>query len=183
MKRFLALILTLILFLSVTGAASAAKIVQPFENEYFKIFIPGDWTIDLSSAQDYFGAIDLGFAYSPNESMLLEASLFFYGDWAQDSLWAASNDTWDDYIEFVMDDLKDENPELVKTIYAGQFPGVIIRGTNDHGSYLYGEIMVNAYAYGFYFYLLNEDGSVNSDITEENVEMFQSILETFSLNY
>ena len=183
MKRLLALIMSLILLLSVPGIASAAKIMQPFENEYFKIFIPGDWIISLSSVQDYWGAIDLGYTYSPDESMLLQANLYFYGDWAQDSLWAASNDTWNDYIEFIMDDLKDENPELIGTIYAGKFPGVIIRGTNDAGTYLYGEIMVNAYAYGFYFYLLNEDGTVNSDVTQEDGELFQSILETFTLNY
>ena len=39
--------------------------------------------------------------------------------------------------------------------------------------------MINAYAYGFYFYLLNEDDTVNSNLTEEDVELFQSILETF----
>lgn len=183
MKRFFALILSLILLLSAAGVASAAKIVQPFENEYFKIYIPGDWIIDLSSVQDYWGAIDLGFTYSPDESMLLQSTLFFYGDWSQDSLWAASNNTWDDYIEFIMDDLKDENPELIDTVYAGQFPGVIIRGTNASGTYLYGEIMVNAYAYGFYFYLLNEDGTINSNVTQEEIELFESILETFTLNY
>ena len=32
-------------------------------------------------------------------------------------------------------------------------------------------------------YLLNEDDTVNSNLTEEEVELFQSILETFTLNY
>ena len=40
--------------------------------------------------------------------------------------------------------------------------------------------MINAYSYGFYFYLLNEDDSVNSNLTQEEIELFQSILETFS---
>ena len=87
--------------------------------------------------------------------------------------------TWDEYVEFVMDDLKEEDPELIATIHAGKFPGVLIRGTNNSGAYLYGEIMINSYAYGFYFYLLNEDGSVNSNITQEEIDLFWSIVETF----
>ena len=62
---------------------------------------------------------------------------------------------------------------------AGQYPGALLKGTNSYGSYLYGEIMINAYSYGFYFYLLNEDDSVNSNLTQEEIDLFQSILETF----
>ena len=57
MKRLIALLLTLLLLLNATGIASAAKMVQTFENEYFKIYIPGDWVIDLSSVADYYGLI------------------------------------------------------------------------------------------------------------------------------
>ncbi len=179
MKRLLALLLALMLGLSALGSASAAKMVQPFATDYFQIYIPGDWIIDTTQAVDYFGALDLGFAYSPDETMLIEAYLFYYSDWAYDSLWTESNDTWDEYVEFVMDDLKEEDPELIATIHAGKFPGVLIRGTNNSGAYLYGEIMINSYAYGFYFYLLNEDGSVNSNITQEEIDLFWSIVETF----
>ena len=183
MKRIIAWLLTLLLLLGVMGGASAAKMVQPFENEYFKIYIPGDWIIDLSSVTDYWGALDLGFTYSPDLTMLIETMLYFYADWAEDSLWLASSETWDEYLTFILDDLKEESPELLATIHAGQYPGVLLKGVNEYGAYLYGEFLINAYAYGFRFYLLNEDDTVNSNLTEEEVELFQSILETFTLNY
>ena len=179
MKRLFALLAALILLLSCAGA-SAARMAQPFENEYYRIYIPGDWVIDTSSRQDYYGAMDLGFMYSSDKTMLIEARLNFYGDWAQDSLWLASQGVWDDYVAFLLDDLKAEQPEFIAKFTAGQYPGALLRGTNSHGSYLYGEIMINAYAYGFYFYLLNEDDTVNSNLTQEEIELFQSILETFS---
>ena len=103
-----------------------------------------------------------------------------YGEWAQVSLWSGSSSLWDEYVAFLLNDLKDEQPEFLTKFIAGQYPGALLKGTNSHGSYLYGEIMINAYSYGFYFYLLNEDDSVNSNLTQEEIELFQSILETFS---
>ncbi len=179
MKRFLSLCLALMLSLSALSSASAAKMARAFENEYFRIFIPGDWVIDLSSVEDYWGALDLGFAYSGDKTMLMETGLYFYSDWSQDSLWSASDELWDEYVLFVTDDLKEEDPQVLGKIQAGEYPGILLRGTNDYGAYLYGEFLINAYAYSFYFYLLNEDDTVNSDITEEEVELFRSILETF----
>ena len=180
MKRLIALLLTLLLLLSATGSASAAKMVQTFENDYFKIYIPGDWVIDLSSVADYYGMLDLGFAYSADKTMLLESYMNFYSDWAEDSLWTGSKELWEEYEEFILVDLEEENPVILEKVYADKYPGVLVRGTNAYGDYLLGEFMINAYAYTFYFYLLNEDDSVNSDIQPDDIELFQSILETFA---
>ena len=180
MKRFTALLLSVLLLCSFAQSASAAKMVQTFATDYFQIYIPGDWIIDTSEATDYFGALDLGYMYAPDESMLIESKLFFYGDWSQDSLWLENQDAWADYMEFLLDDLKDENPRFLSKFYAGQFPGMLLTGTNEYGSYLYGEVMINAYAYGFYFYQLDGNGGIDSDITPENIEFFQSVLETFT---
>lgn len=178
MKRFTALLLSLLLLFSCMVPASAARMMQTFSNEYFQIYLPGDWVIDLSSVADYYGKLDLGFAYSGDKSMLLEAYLNFYSEWAQDSLWI-NDASFEDYLIVLMDDFKNESPEMISKFYAGKYPGALLKLTGDYGTYLFGEIMINAYAYSFYFYLLNEDDTVNSNITQDEIELFQSILETF----
>ena len=180
MKRFASLLVALVLMLACLSSASAARMVQPFATEYFQIYVPGDWVIDLSSQEDYYGALDLGFAYSAEADMLIEAKLNFYTDWAQDALWTGSKALWEEYEEFLLDDFKEENPEYIGKFMAGKYPGALIKGTNSYGSYLFGEILINAYAYGFYFYLVNEDDTVNSDIQQEDIDFFQSVLETFT---
>ena len=180
MKRLATVLLSLCLVCACTSGASAARMVQPFTTTYYSIYIPGDWVIDTSSQADYYGALDLGFMYSADKRMLIEAKMNYYSDWAQDALWSPANDQWDDYVLFLMNDFKAESPEFITRFEAGKYPGALIRGTNSYGSYLYGEIMLNAYAYGFYFYLLNEDDTVNSDLTQDEIELFQSILETFT---
>ncbi len=180
MKRLAALILSCLMIVTVPFSVGAAKMVQTFATEYYQIYIPGDWVIDRSSREDFYGALDLGFMYSSDKTTLIEAKLNFYSEWAQDSLWLASEGVWQDYIAFLLDDLKAEQPEFLTKFMAGQYPGALLKGTNQYGSYLYGEIMINAYAYGFYFYLLNEDDTVNSNLTTDEVELFQSILETFT---
>ena len=179
MKRLAAVLLILCLFCTCVLSASAARMVQPFSTTYYSIYIPGDWVIDTSSQADYYGTLDLGFMYSADKRMLIEAKMNYYSDWAQDALWSSANSQWDTYLAFLMDDFKAESPVFIARFEAGKYPGALIRGTNSYGTYLYGEVMINAYAYGFYFYLMNEDDTVNSNITEEETELFQSILETF----
>ena len=180
MKRFAVLMMALSLLFACIIPASAAKMVQTFSNIYFQIYIPGDWVIDTSSQADYYGALDLGFMYSSDKRMLIESKMNYYSDWAQDALWSSASNQWADYLAFLLDDFKEETPEFITRFEAGKYPGALIKGTNSYGSYLYGEIMINAYAYGFYFYLLNEDDTVDSNLTDSEVELFQSILETFS---
>ena len=180
MKRVLILLSVLILCLSCAVSANAAKMVQTFSMEYYQIYIPGGWIIDTSSRKDYYGALDLGFMYSSDKTMLMEAKMNYYADWAQISLWSNGDAYWDSYVSFLLDDFKDEQPEFLAKFWAGQYPGALLKGTGSYGSYLYGEVMINAYSYGFYFYLLNEDDTVNSNLTQEEIDLFQSILETFS---
>ena len=180
MKRAFLFFTVLTLCLSCAVSTNAARMVQTFSTEYYQIFIPGDWVIDTSSRKDLYGSLDLGFMYSPDKTKLIEAKMNFYCEWAQVSLWSGSETLWQEYVAFLMNDLKDEEPKLLAKFSAGQYPGALIKGTNSYGSYLYGEIMINAYSYGFYFYLLNEDDTVNSNLTQEEVELFQSILETFT---
>lgn len=180
MKRLAAVLLSLCFICVFTSGALAARMVQPFSTTYYSIYIPGDWVIDTSSQADYYGALDLGFMYSADKRMLIEAKMNYYSDWAQDALWSSASNQWDNYVAFLMDDFKAEKPEFIARFEAGKYPGALIRGTNSYGAYLYGEVMINAYAFGFYFYLLNEDDTVNSGITADEVELFQSILETFN---
>lgn len=182
-KHFNSVLLSLTLAFSLCVPAGAVKMVQTFSTDYFQLLIPGDWVIDTSTAADYWGMLDFGFMYSEDETMLIEAKMNYYSDWAEDSLWIADDGTWEDYMAFILDDFKDESPEVVTRFSAGKYPGVMITGTNDYGSYLFGEVMINAYAFDFYFYLLNADGTINSDISEDDVEFFQSIMETFSPTY
>ena len=179
MKRMAALVLSLMLLFCAVESASGAKMVQTFSTDFYRIYIPGDWIIDTSTAADYWGAMDFGYMYPADKSMFIEAKMFFYSDWSQDSLWLGAQDLWEEYIAFLTDDLKNENPQYLGRVYAGQFPAAVFSGVNAYGAYLYGEIMINAYAYGFYFYQMDENGSISSEIAQENVELFESILQTF----
>lgn len=182
MKRFSALLLSIVLAFSFIPAASAAKMVQTFSTDYFQIYIPGDWIIDQSGQQDLHGGLDFGFMYAKDETMMIESYMFFYDDWAENSLWKAPPEVsalWAEYIDFLKADFAEEDPRYLGYVYAGKYPAAVFSGTNDYGAFLYGEIMINAYSYGFYFYRLNEDGSINSDLTEDDIELFESILQTF----
>jgi len=185
MKRMLALLVSVMLLLSVASCANAAKLFQKFEVKAayygFEITIPGDWIIDQEEKQDNYGNMYFGMMYNPEETLSIESKLNFYGDWAEDFLGGGDADLWAEYEAFLLDDFSEESPEIVAKPVAGDFPGIVIKATGDYGTYLYGEIMINAYAYGFNYYRWNSDGTINSDITQDDIDTLASILETYVL--
>jgi len=185
MKRLFALLISIMLILSVFTGANAARLFQKFEvkaNYYgFDITIPGDWIIDQEYQEDNYGNMYFGMMYNPEETISIESKLNFYGDWAEDFLGSGNADLWAEYEAFLLTDFADENPEIMDKPVAGKFPGIVIKATGAYGTYLYGEIMINAYAYGFNYYRWNGDGTLNSDITQDDVSTLSSILETFNL--
>jgi hypothetical protein len=172
-----------VLVLCCVFGTSSAKMVKTFSTYYYRLYIPSDWTIDTSSANDRYGALSFGHMYSSDKRMLIEAKLFFYSDWAKISLWNSPKELWDGYLEFLLNDFKDENPTYIDNVIAGKYPAAIITGTNTYGPYLYGEIMLNANAFGFYFYRLDEMGNVDPSITQDDINLFKNIIETFSPTY
>ena len=84
------------------------------------------------------------------------------------------------YLEAVLEDFKDDNPEYLDTVMAGKIPIVLIKATDAAGEYLYADTMTNGYAIQIEAFVTdNSDEEKSYPLTEEKIEQFKSILATF----
>ena len=103
----------------------------------------------------------------------------YYEDFKDVSLWNADKAEMDEYIETLMYEFSDDNPEYLGTVMAGKIPFVLIKGTDEDGEYLYAETMTNGHAIIFDCYMFDEDGENQFPFTQEYVDQIKSILATF----
>ena len=181
MKRIVTLLLALLLGLSAICCAAAEGVT--FTTPYFTITLPDDWDFDttpLDDEEDEEGFEYLGlFGSTEDVGILAMAYLVYYEDLTDISLWNADEDDMALYIEAILDDFEDDDPELLGTVTAGSIPFVLIRGTDEDGEYLYADTMTNGYAIEIEAFVLDEDGETQLPFTDEYIEQFKSILETF----
>ena len=180
MKRLISLALTLALVLSAVCCAAAEGVV--FRTDYFTVTLPDGWEADTDTSgfEQYDDYQYLGCFLAPDDiGMIAGAYLAYYEDWSDFSLWNADEASIQDYVDVILEDLEDDSPEFLGLVYAGSIPFVLIRAADDYGDYLYAETMTNGYAIQFDGYVTDLDGIVQYPLSEEDIEVFRSILISF----
>ena len=85
----------------------------------------------------------------------------------------------DAYIEDLLYQFSDDEPEYLGMVMAGNIPFVLMKGKDEEGEYLYAETMTNGHAIMFDCCVLDGDGETLYPITQKYIDQIKSILETF----
>ena len=178
MKRLFLILMTAVLLLS---AACATADGVTFSTAYFSLELPDNWEIDMDDLEKEDNSEELGFFGGETAEGVLTggASLVYYENLKDISLWNASEDELKDYADALMEDFEKNNPELIGTVTAGQIPLVILRGDDDEGEFVYADTITNGYAIEFEFYVTDDDGEKLLPITDQDIEQIKTILATF----
>lgn len=178
MKKFSALFFAILLALSLTCSALAAGVT--FTTKYFTLDLPEGWTIDTEDLEELSGeGVEmLGFIGGPNEiDVTASACLVYYDELKDVSLWNAVAEDIEAYKETILEEFKDEQPEYLETITVNNVPFILIRCTDEEGTYVYVDTITNGYSIQFEVYLADEEEIYS--ITDEGLEQFKTILATF----
>jgi hypothetical protein len=179
MKRTICLLLAAVL-LALPACAALAESGQTFTTEYYTLTLPADWTIDTSNLESEEDFQVLGSFYSPeNPGLVIEAGLVHYADMSDVSLWNADEETMQNYIDAVMEDMKDENPEYVSTLKVGAIPFLVFKVSDEDGPFYYIDTMTNGYAVVFYAYSAGSDSDALLHMSQAEWAQVESILSTF----
>ena len=176
MKRIAAILLILSLF---TGCALSEELSQTFKNKHYTLRLPEDWTIstdNLDEDEDYW---ELGYLYCEGETILcIAATLEYYEDWTDVSLWKSDQEEMDMYIRDLTRQLSDYEARYLETIYVGKIPFIVMELKNSEREY-YAETMTNGYAVGLDFYAMKYPTYKDVEVSHEQYELFVRILNTF----
>ena len=177
MKRLLSLVLALILLAGVS-VASAKEVT--FETAYFTLTLPSGWEVENESEKADEDLEFLGVCYeNRSKFMAIFAYLVYYEDLKDISLWDADDSQLEVYAQAVLEDYADDNPEWIDTIIVGSIPFILIHAEDEDGEYLYADTMTNGYAIQLEAMILDDDFEKQYPITEGDLALFQSIIETF----
>lgn len=179
MKRLISLVFALLLALSaVCGAAAAEK---TFKTAYFTLKLPNGWDYDTEDAEVYEDGDEyLGlFGEDKEIGIIVFTYKMYYKDYKDVSLWNADKAEMDAYIEDLLYQFSDDEPEYLGMVMAGNIPFVLMKGKDEEGEYLYAETMTNGHAIMFDCCVLDGDGETLYPITQKYIDQIKSILETF----
>ena len=178
MKKISALSVAMLLILSLVLGALAENVT--FTTKYFTLDLPEGWIVETEDLESYSeeGIELLGYFGSPEViGLTAGAYLIYYEDLKDLSLWNASDADLETYKEAILEDFADENPEYVDTLTVGMVPFVLVKCTDSEGAYLYADTITNGYSIQFQVFLADEENIYS--ITDEGIEQFKTILETF----
>ena len=179
MKRLLSLVFALALALSAVCCAAVAE--KTFKTAYFTITLPSGWDFDTEDAEVYEDGDEyLGlFGEDKETGIIVFTYKMYYEDYKDVSLWNADKAELDAYIEDLLYEFSDDDPEYLGTVMAGRIPFVLIKGTDEDGEYLYAETMTNGHVIMFDCFVLDGDGENQYPFTQKYMDKIKSILETF----
>ena len=177
-KKLIAAGLCLAMILGMTAALAGEEVI--FTTEHFTMTLPEGWVIDLDDLEEEGNAKDLGYFGDPDDGgLVVAAELVYYEDLKNVALWSSDAEELEAYVEAVLEDYADDNPEWIGNVMAGSIPFVLIRGTDENGEYLYADTMTNGYAVVFIAYRPDMNGDQMYPLREQDIELFQNILKTF----
>ena len=177
MKKLTAIVLSLLLTLGIVSAMAGG---ETFTTKYFTVELPEGWEIDTSDLQSEENLEDLGLIYdAEGKGLAVEAFMIYYEDLKDLKLWEADDDTLKEYTGLVMEDFSEDNPVFLDIVKAGSIPFVLVKAADEEGDYLYADTITNGYAIVFMAYVLDKDGETILPLTDEYIEEFKTILNTF----
>ena len=179
MKRIAVILLALAL-LAAMACPALGEAANTFSTAYYTLTLPEGWTIETSDLDKEENSEELGALYDPNDpGMVLEAGLIYYKDLDDITLWNADENTMQAYIDAILSDFEEDNPEYVTTLNAGAIPFIVIRAEDDDGPYYYIDTMTNGYAVVFYAYCASSDSDATLPLTDADWAQIEQILSTF----
>lgn len=180
MKKTILTLLALLLAVSVFTAAAEGAL---FTTQYFTMELPEGWETDMDVQEDdpEDDAVPLGVFgdTSKDVGIISEVYLLYYEDLKNISLWSSDADELQAYADAVMEDLRDDKPEYLGTVMAGNIPFVLFKGTDEESEYLYADTITNGNSIQFYAYVNDIDGEQYFPVTDEYIEQFKTVLATF----
>ena len=177
-KRLFAVGLCLVMILGMAAAHAGEAVV--FSTAYFTMTLPEGWIVDLEDLEEDDNAKELGYIGDPDGSGLIAvASLVYYENLKNVALWSSDAEELQAYVDAVLEDYAEDNPQWIGNVMAGSIPFVLIRGTDADGEYLYADTMTNGYAIEFIAMRTDENGEKQLPLREQDIELFKSILSTF----
>ena len=179
MRRVFTMLLAALL-LAMPACAALAEAGQTFSTDYYTLTIPQDWGIDTSDLEKEEGYEELGNLYSPEiPGLVREAGLVYYSDLSDISLWNADDDTMQDYIDGVLEELAEDKPQYKTTLKVNNIPFVVVSAESADGPYYYIDTMTNGYAVVFYAYNAGTDGDALLPMSDDDWAQVEAILTTF----
>lgn len=178
MKKISTLFVAILLALSLTCGALAAGVT--FTTKYFTLDLPENWIVDTEKLEDLSeqGIELLGYFSGPKDiDLTVSACLIYYDDLKDISLWNAGEQDIEAYKDSILEDFADEQPEFLEIITVNNVPFVLVRCTDEDGTYVYADTITNGYSIQFQVYLADEENF--HPITDEAIEQFKTILATF----
>lgn len=177
MKKLTAIILSLLLTLGIFSAMAGG---ETFTTKYFTMELPEGWEIDTSDLQSEENLEDLGLFYdAEGKGLAVEAFKTYYEDLKDFKLWELDDDTLKDYAALVLEDFEEDNPVFLDIVKAGSIPFVLFKAADEDGDYLYADTVANGHTIVFMAYVLDKDGETILPLTDEYIEEFKTILNTF----
>lgn len=150
---------------------------QTFKTDYYFLSIPADWEIstdDLETEETYK---ELGILYAPGDpGMIVETSLAYSEKLKDVILWDSTDEQIQEYVDTLLSDYADDNPEYLGRIQVGNIPFILIKAQDEVGPYHYAETITNGYKLMFFAYS-EEDSAA---LTEEQYGQFLNMLGSFS---
>ncbi len=179
MKRSLILAVALMAALSAVCFAAAAE--KSFRTEYFTLNLPDRWDSNMEDVGEIEDDAEyLGYFYEEKDiGLVVAAYIVYYENFKDTSLWNATKAEMQDYIDNLLYEYEDDDPEYLGTVKAGNIPFVLFSAADEDGDYLHAETMTNGHAIVFQAYAVGEDGETQYPMTEKYIEQFKSILTTF----
>ncbi|NLI22923.1 MAG: hypothetical protein GX418_15420 [Clostridiales bacterium] len=172
MKKLAALSLALLLALSLTAATAETYAA----GSYYTIDYPETLTLDNTSYTDESSADYEWLFMLTGEDYLIDASLSPVSDYEGFSLYSATEDEKQAYVEDTLSAYSDESAVLTDTLTTGEgVPFYIFTMEDSDGVYLYAETIANGQSVNFCCYY--NDGSAAPDDTL--LGYLRTVLETF----
>lgn len=183
MKRIVSMLVALTLVLSAVCCAAAEKADDnTFSTPYFTLTLPDGWVYDTEDAEtemtdneQYLGL----FGSFGDRGFVVDSYLMYLEELKDISLWNLEEAELQDYADIIMSVLEEDNPEYLGVVTAGSIPFILIRATDEEGEYLYADTVANGHSIQFEAFLMGEDSYTLLDFTDQEIEEFKSILETF----
>ena len=172
MKKLTALLLTLCLLFSVALAEETTEYVA---GSYFAITYPTAMTLDDTTYDDETsdGYEWLFILY--DQTHVIDACMETVADYAGFSLYSATDDEKQAYIDEALDSFADENCEYVDNFAttANQIPFFIFKMESEDGPYYYIETIANGASISFSVYYF-DDGALDDELLTFAVQVLST---------
>ena len=179
MKKLICLLAVFTLTVTLFSGAFAAGTV--FETPYFTLELPEGWEIDQEELdkESEEGLEVLGyFGESAEIGLAAQVVLANYVDLNDFSLWNADEEGFQQYVDMLMEEFANDNPQNLGIQNVGGIPFVLIKCSYQDGEYLYVDTITNGHAVEFVA-VVSDYGEKYYPFTDDYIELFKTILATF----